>query len=188
MSAVRGYGFGHAEPRHEVKKRTYRPCVECGQRTWSPRGLCSTCSGRAAYHRKVIMYGCTGTKEKKQRAREIYRLLKDTDMPQIKIAEQHGVTDKLVTGIRNGRIWTDITGGYVTRPYERGTPREQRRKFTNDLAREIYHQLRDTNARQKAIATSFGVSPTYVNKIRLGKTHTAITGGYVLRPAERGNS
>ncbi len=117
MSAVRGYDFGDAEPRHEVKKRTYRPCVECGKPTWSIEGICSACSGITEKRNKHIMSGRAETKD--WQGERVWELLRDTDLMQFEIAERCGVEPAYVSAIRCGRMLTGLTGGYVLRPYER---------------------------------------------------------------------
>lgn len=119
MTTVRGYGWGEGKPRHTVKKRTYRDCTGCGKRTWSPRGVCATCSGRAEYRRDVIINGYTKAAASKKRASQIYHLLHTTNKTQVTIADETGVTTNLVSQIRTGNAHIDITGGYVVRPYER---------------------------------------------------------------------
>ncbi|MCB0013337.1 MAG: hypothetical protein KDE34_15605 [Anaerolineales bacterium] len=47
--------------------------------------------------------------------------------------------------------------------------------------------LRDTSLMQREIAEQCDVSPSYVSAIRRGAILSGLTGGYVLRPYERGN-
>lgn len=53
------------------------------------------------------------------------------------------------------------------------------------VGERVYELLRDTDMAQLDIAELVGVEPNYVSRIRCGRTLSALTGGYVLRPYER---
>lgn len=55
------------------------------------------------------------------------------------------------------------------------------------VGERVWEMLRDTSLMQREIAEQCDVSPSYVSAIRRGAILSGLTGGYVLRPYERGN-
>lgn len=194
MATTRGYGTYNEAGNtfFKPKKRTYHPCKECGEQTWSKTHVCSNCSGRTEkknkYYMGVRYKDEAYWRDRNEKATKVYKLLRDTDLSQMQIADQLGLSDNFVNRIRLGHIHKDITGGYVNRPHELDGEFKMTRNLsptvptTRKLAKLVYDKLVNTSLSYREIEKLTGATKRAITMIARGEAYTDITGGPVVRP------
>jgi uncharacterized protein YjcR len=93
---------------------------------------------------------------------------------QVRIANDYGVSQSVVSGIKSGYYWSHVTGAERTRPL---TSRQQR-------VIQIYNAYWLQKRPVREIAEEYGMSLTAVYEIRAGR----VGGRYTGHPAPRNRS
>lgn len=110
---------------------------------------------------------------------EIKKLLKETDIPQPKIAEEFNISRNRISGINCGRNWSYITGiEYPSRIREDEGKGEKNNGslLTKKEVEKIVDLLKDSNLAFSTIGEKFGVNEVAIRGIQEGRTWNHITG------------